>query len=110
MPCSVRTCSDIVSADHHQVKGDPQNVIDPHPVQVRKYTQCGNLAIFHTMWKYHDFSITLILREIKFEVSRSAKSAVFTHLEARNFDLYGFFRFLKAEIYQCNKIQRPKNG
>ena len=38
------------------------------------------------MWKFHDFSITQILREIKFGDSRSAKSAILTHLEALNFD------------------------
>ena len=38
-----------------------------------------------TVWKFHDFSITQILREIKFEESRSAKSAILTHLEALNF-------------------------
>ena len=47
--------------------------------------QCGNFMIF---------SITHILREIKFEDSRSAKSAVFKHLEALNFDIYAFFSLL----------------
>ena len=59
------------------------------------------------MWKFHDFSITQILREINFEDSRSAKSAILTHLEALNFDFYEFLHFLKAEIYQINKIQSP---
>ena len=57
-----------------------------------------------TMWKFHDFSITQILREINFGDSRSAKSAILTHLEALNFDFYEFLHFLKAEIYQMNKI------
>ena len=51
-----------------------------------------------TVWKFHNFAITQILREIKFEDSRSAKSAIFTHLEALNFDFYEFLHFLKAEI------------
>ena len=55
------------------------------------------------------FFITQILRKIKFGDSRSAKSAIFTHLEALNFDFYEFFHFFKAEIYQINKIQSPKN-
>ena len=37
---------------------------------------------YNTVWKFPDFSITQILREINFENSRSAKYAVFTHLEA----------------------------
>ena len=42
----------------------------------------------------------MILRESNFEDSRSAKSAVLTHLEALNFDFYGFLHFLKTVIYQ----------
>ena len=40
-------------------------------------TQCG---------KFHEFSITQILREINFWDSRSAKSAILTHLEALKCD------------------------
>ena len=50
------------------------------------------------MWKFYDFSITRILREINFRNSKSAKSAILTHLEALNFAF--FFNFLKAENYQ----------
>ena len=52
-----------------------------------------------TMWKFHDFAIIQILCEIKFEDSRSAKSAILTHLEALIFDVYAFFftfRWLKS--------------
>ena len=56
------------------------------------------------MWKFQDFSITYILREINFGGSRSAKPAILTHLEARNFEVYEVLHFLKAEIY---KIQNP---
>ena len=52
------------------------------------------------MWKFHDFSITQILREIKFADSSSAKSAISSPLEALNFDFYEFLHFLKAEIDQ----------
>ena len=55
------------------------------------------------MWKNHDFSITYILCEINFGDSRSAKSAILTHLEALNFDFCEFLHFLKAEIYQNNR-------
>ena len=57
------------------------------------------LSVHSTVWKFHDFSITQILREIKFEDSRSAKSAILTHLEGLEFDFYGFLYLLKAEIY-----------
>ena len=60
---------------------------------------------WNTVWKFHDFYITQILREIKFWDSRSAKSAILTHLEALNSDFYAFLHFLKPEIYQINKIQ-----
>ena len=45
------------------------------------------------MWKFHDFSITEILREINFGDSKSAKSAILTHLEALNlyFSSFAFF-------------------
>ena len=59
------------------------------------------------MWKFHDFTITQILCEINFGDSRSAKSAILTHLEALNFDFYGFLHFLKAEIHTFNKLRRP---
>ena len=60
------------------------------------------------MWKFHDFSITHILREIKFEDSRSAKSAIFTHLEALNFAFCEILHFLKAEINQITKFRAAK--
>ena len=60
------------------------------------------------MWKFQHFSVTQILREINFEDSWSAKSAILTHLEALNFEFLYFLHFLKAEIYQMNKIHSPK--
>ena len=43
-----------------------------------------------TVWKFHNFSITQILREMNFGYSTSAKSVIFTHLEALNFNIYFF--------------------
>ena len=60
------------------------------------------------MWKFQDFSITQILREIKFGNYTSAKSAILTHLEALNFDIYTFLHFLEAEIYQISKFRAQK--
>ena len=59
------------------------------------------------MWEFHDFSITQILREIKFGDLKSSKSAIFTHLEALKFDFCEFEDFLKTEIDQINKILSP---
>ena len=72
-----------------------------------------NILFFHTvfctMWKFQDFSITQILREINFGDSGSVKSAILTHVEALNFDSHEFLHFLKTEIYQIKEIQSPKN-
>ena len=62
-----------------------------------------------TVWKLQNFSITQILHEINFGDPRSAKSAILTHLEVLNIDFYEFLHFLKAENYQNNQIQSPKN-
>ena len=64
---------------------------------------------FSTVWKFHDFStIIQILREINFGDTTSAKSAVLTHFRVLNFALKEILPFLKAEIYQINKIQCPQ--
>ena len=75
---------------------------DPHSPHT---TACR----FSTVWKFHDFSIIQILREIKFGDSTSAKSAILTHSEFPNFALYEILHFLKAEICQTNKIQGLRN-
>ena len=63
------------------------------------------MKVTHTVWKYHDFSITPDVQEINFEDSRSAKSANLTYLEAVNLDFYEFLHFLSTAIYLINKIQ-----
>ena len=45
----------------------------------------------YTVWKFQDFSVTLILREINFGVSRSSKTAIFVFLEALNFEFLKIF-------------------
>ena len=60
------------------------------------------------MWRFQDFCIIQILREINFEDSWSVKSAILPHLKALNFNFYEFLHFLKDEIYQRNKLRRPK--
>ena len=56
------------------------------------------------MWKFQNFAIIQILREINFGDFTSAKSAILTHLEALNNDIYEILHFLKAEIHQINII------
>ena len=75
--------------------------LDPEEVPVGNTYTIGN---YHTVWKFQDFGITQILREINFEDSWSAKSAILTHFEALNLDFYEFLHFLKAKSYQINKI------
>ena len=54
------------------------------------------------------FSITQILREINIRDSRSANSAILTHLGAQNFVIQEFLQFLKAKLNQINiVIQSP---
>ena len=75
---------------------------------VRQYWLQGFLLIFQvrniqailyftyskfTVWKFHDFSTTQILLEINFGDSRSAKSAIITHLKALDFDFYDLCTF-----------------
>ena len=62
------------------------------------------------MWKFHDFSITQILREIDIEDCRRSKYTILTHLEALNFDFHEFLHFSQAPIYQINEILSAKNG
>ena len=61
------------------------------------------------MWKFHDFTITQILRGINLD-SSSAKSAILTHLETVNLDFYEFLHFLKAEIHQIDQRSESKKG
>ena len=64
----------------------------------------------YTVWLIYDFSIAQIFREIDFRDSWSAKFATLTQLVVPNSDFYEFLHFLKADIYQINKIQSPQNG
>ena len=60
-----------------------------------------------TVWKFHDFSTSQILREIIFWDSRSAKSTILTHLVSLNFEFTDFCTFWRLEF---TRIQSPKDG
>ena len=59
------------------------------------------------MWKFDDFSITQILREINFGNSRSAKSVILAHLGILNFAFYEILHFLKTEFIKLEKVRAP---
>ena len=51
-----------------------------------------------TVWKFQDFSITQILREINFGEIRSAKTAVFA--------IFGTLNFVNLVNYSLQKVQK----
>ena len=57
------------------------------------------------MWKFQDFGITEILREINFVDSRSAKTTIFAILGAVNFVHLGNFSLQKVQKSIKIKIQ-----
>ena len=59
---------------------------------------------YYTVWKFHDFCIIQILREINFRESRSAESAILTHLEALTFEIY--LKFTKLTKLQAPKVAK----
>ena len=67
---------------------------------------------FHYFYFYVfcNFLITQILRGINFGDSRNAKSAILTHFEAMNFDIFESLHLQKNEIYQIDKLQSIQNG
>ena len=63
------------STKHYFLKHEKQDSEDD--AKVVGLTE--KMAILCTVWKFHNFSIRQILREINFWDSRSAKSAILTH-------------------------------
>ena len=61
------------------------------------------------MWKFHDFSITQILREIKFRESRISKTASFGNFRGPETLKFGQFQPLKsAKIHKESKFRASK--
>ena len=58
-----------------------------------------------TVWKFHDFSITQILREINFGASRSSETPVFAILGALDFVTLANFKIQKVQKSMKIKIQ-----
>ena len=59
-----------------------------------------------TVWKFHDFSIMQILREINFKDFWSAKSAIWTHLEALNFHFYECLHFFQNWFHVKTELHK----
>ena len=60
--------------------------IMPKTVILKDRQESSELNDLRILWKFHDFCIIQILREINFEDSQSAKLSILTHSEATNFD------------------------
>ena len=50
------------------------------------------------MWKYQDFTVTYILREINFGESRSSENAILAILAAVNFEFLEIFDIFNSKI------------
>ena len=70
-------------------------------------TSFGTLEdrIVLTAWKFQDFSVTHILREINFGESRSSKTAVFAFFENLDFVNLLNFSLQKVQNFIKSKIQ-----
>ena len=74
----------------------------------KKYERDSNL----TVWKFQDFCITEILREINFEDSRSAKSAGFMYLSSwiLNLENLSSAKLHKYLEFKIQSLKIGKNG
>ena len=62
----------------------------------------------YTVWKFHGFSVTQILREINFGVFRGSKNAIFCNYGDRIL-IFGKFQTSKSEKIHKNQISEPVN-
>ena len=85
-----------IDSSNHSRKGVSSSVYwkDEEKNNYNPFSKCGPTNWKYTVWKFHDFSITQIFREINFWDSRSAKSAILMHFEALNFDFYAFLHLM----------------
>ena len=55
------------------------------------------------MWKFQDFSVAQIFREINFKDFSNPKTDISTHLEDLSLYFYEFSHFWQAEIHPNSK-------
>ena len=79
-----------------------QNTIQTAQICSGKWSKIG---LSGTVWKFQDFCITVILREINFEDSRSAKYAIFAIFGAVHFVHLVNFSLQKVQKFIITKIQ-----
>ena len=60
------------------------------------------------MWKFQDFSLTQISREINFGDFEAPKTAILTIWAALNFEFLGIFDIFKREFFQKSKFKASK--
>ena len=60
------------------------------------------------MWKYQDFSVIQILREIKIGESRNSKTAVFAIFKALNFVDLANLSLQKYKMHKISKFRASK--
>ena len=61
------------------------------------------------MWKFQDFSVTLILREINFEESRISKIAIYCNSKGSELCLFGKLQPLKSAKIHENQNSEQLN-
>ena len=81
--------------------------LNPNQTRLWSLQTQSLLSLRPEAWKIHNFAINKILHDVNFAHYRSAKSAILTHLQALNVQFHEFLHFLKAAIYQINKIHKP---
>ena len=91
-------------------------VVDwPHKAESKSYFPPKGYAFLlfqvkdYTVWKFLDFSVIQILREINFGESRSSKTAVFAILGALNFVNLVHFSLQKVQKFMINQNSEPLN-
>ena len=83
--------------ERRSIDAFPQKVLTP--LSICLFVKCHSNSRQLTVWKFHDFFVTQILREINFEDSRSSKIPVFalTFVNFLNFSLQKVQKFRPSE-------------
>ena len=77
-------------------------------ITMRMWIRDLGCRYFITVWKFHDFSITQILREINYGEYRSPKNGSYCFFGALNFVFGSFSAFKKCKKSQKSKFRASK--